>query len=61
MDAIGAEAAMQVHLAFSVVATENAGEAVLERDDCAIEDAISGREKVTWDDGVGAITPDDFV
>ena len=54
VDAVGASARVEVHRARGVVDAEDAREAVLERDDGRVEDAVGARQVIARDDRVQA-------
>ena len=56
--AVPAEPAVELHPPRPVVAAEHAGEAALERDDGAVEDAVRGRQQVARDHRVPRVAPD---
>jgi hypothetical protein len=51
---------MDVHLALFIVTAENTRIAIPERDNCAIENTVGRRNQITWDDRIGAVSPDDI-
>ena len=58
------EACVDSHVSFLVVNTENTCELALfalERNNCAVEDRVAGRKKVTGDYGVVVCTPDNVL
>ena len=61
VDPVGAAARVDVHRAARVVDAEHAGEAVAERDDGGVEDAVRARDRVAGDDRVAARAPEDVV
>ena len=58
VDAVGAPARVEVHRARGVVDAEDAREAVSERDDSRVEDAVRARQVVARDDRVPARAPE---
>ena len=64
MYAVLGEACVDSHVSFLVVNTENTCELALfalERNNCAVEDRVAGRKKVTGDYGVVVCTPDNVL
>ena len=60
-NAVPGETGVEGHAAVAVVAAENAGETVLERNHGTVKDAVGVREKVSGNHGVGTVAPEGCV
>jgi hypothetical protein len=57
INAIIAESAVKVHLAFLVIASKNTRKFAVEKYCCAVKNTIRGWDQVPWNDRVGTVTP----
>jgi hypothetical protein len=60
VDAVIAEASVEIHIPFFVIAAKDAGELPVEGDDRAVEDAVRRGDQIARDDGIGIVPPDNI-
>jgi hypothetical protein len=61
VDTVFGEACMDTHVTAGVIATENACKAILERNNCGVEDTVGIGEKISGNYGILRITPANFI